>query len=98
VSTLDAVNIDRAAMEKVVQGILDMPMDSPDAPQSHGLLIVRHGKLVLEEYFHDQHRDMMQNTRSAAKSLTAIVIGAAMQAGVPLKLSSRRTSSRKSAP
>jgi CubicO group peptidase (beta-lactamase class C family) len=88
VSTLDAADVDRAAMEKLVQGILDMPMDSPDAPQVHGLLIARHGKLLLEEYFHEQDRDKLHTTRSAGKSLTAVLIGAAMQAGVPLKLSS----------
>lgn len=88
VSTLDAADIDRAAMEKLVQSILDMPMGSPDTPQVHGLLIARHGKLVLEEYFHGQDRDKLHNTRSAAKSLTALVVGAAMHAGVPLKLSS----------
>jgi CubicO group peptidase (beta-lactamase class C family) len=88
VSTLDAENIDRPTVEKFVQSILDMPMDSQDAPQFHGLLIARHGKLVLEEYFHEQDRDKFHNTRSASKSLTAVVVGAAMQAGVPLKLSS----------
>jgi CubicO group peptidase (beta-lactamase class C family) len=88
VSTLDAVDIDRATIEKLIQSILDMPMDSQDAPQSHALLIARHGKLVLEEYFHGEHRDKLHNTRSAGKSLTALVVGAAMQAGVPLKLSS----------
>jgi CubicO group peptidase (beta-lactamase class C family) len=88
VGTLDAADIDRATIEKFVQGILDAPMDSPDAPQVHGLLIARHGKLVLEEYFHGYHRDTLHNTRSASKSLTALVVGAAMQAGVPLKLSS----------
>jgi CubicO group peptidase (beta-lactamase class C family) len=88
VSTLDASDIDRATMEKFVQGILDMPMDSPDAPQVHGLLIARHGKLVLEEYFHEENRDKLHNTRSASKSLTALLVGAAMQAGVPLRLSS----------
>jgi CubicO group peptidase (beta-lactamase class C family) len=50
-------------------------------------LIARHGKLVLEEYFHGEHRDRLHDTRSAAKSVTAVVVGAAMQAGVPLKLS-----------
>jgi CubicO group peptidase (beta-lactamase class C family) len=88
VSTLDAENIDRPTIEKFVQSILDMPMDSQDAPQFHGLLIARHGKLVLEEYFHEQDRDKFHNTRSASKSLTAVVVGAAMQAGVPLKPSS----------
>jgi CubicO group peptidase (beta-lactamase class C family) len=88
VSTLDAETIDRATIEKFVQSILDMPMDSPDAPQVHAVLIARHGKLVLEEYFHEQHREKLHNTRSAGKSLTTLIIGAAMQAGVPLKLSS----------
>ena len=88
VSTLDAENIDRAAMETFVQSILDMPMDSPDTPQVHGVLIARHGKLVLEEYFHEQDRDKLHNVRSASKSLTSLVVGAAMHAGVPLKLSS----------
>jgi CubicO group peptidase (beta-lactamase class C family) len=88
VSTLDAENVDRATMEKFVQGILDMPMDSNDTPQFHGVLIARHGKLILEEYFHDQDRDKLHNLRSASKSLTSLIIGAAMHAGVPLKLSS----------
>jgi CubicO group peptidase (beta-lactamase class C family) len=88
VSTLDAESIDRPAIEKFVQSILDMPMDAPETPQFHGYLIARHGKLVLEEYFHEQHRDKLHNTRSASKSLASLTVGAAMQAGVPLKLTS----------
>lgn len=85
--TLDEADIDRAAIEKLVQKILDAPMDSVDAPEIHGILIARHGKLVLEEYFHGQHRDRTHETRSAAKSVTATLVGAALQAGAPLKLS-----------
>jgi CubicO group peptidase (beta-lactamase class C family) len=62
-------------------------MESPDTPKVHGLLLARHGKLVLEEYFHGEHRDKLHETRSAAKSVTAVIVGAAMQAGAPLKLS-----------
>ena len=87
-STLDAENIDRAATERFIQKLVDMPMDSTDAPQIHAVLIARHGKLVLEEYFHGEHRDKPHMTRSAAKSVTAILAGAVMQAGAPLKLSS----------
>jgi CubicO group peptidase (beta-lactamase class C family) len=67
--------------------ILDMPMDSVDTPQVHGLLLARHGILVLEEYFHGEHRDRLHETRSAAKSVTATIVGAVMQAGTPLALS-----------
>jgi CubicO group peptidase (beta-lactamase class C family) len=87
-STLDATNIDRAAMERFIQKVVDMPMDSTDALQMHGVLIARHGKLVLEEYFHGEHRDKPHMTRSASKSVTAVLVGAVLQAGAPLKLSS----------
>jgi CubicO group peptidase (beta-lactamase class C family) len=43
---------------------------------------------VLEEYFHGEHRDKPHMTRSASKSMTAVLAGAVMQAGAPLKLSS----------
>jgi CubicO group peptidase (beta-lactamase class C family) len=85
--TLEEVDIDRAAVEKLIQKIIDTPMESADSPQVHGLLIARHGKLVLEEYFHGEHRDKLHETRSASKSLTATVVGAAIHAGAPLALS-----------
>src|SRR5207247_887058 len=50
----------------------------------HGVLIARHGKLVLEEYFHQQHRDVLHDMRSAAKSLTSVLVGAAMLHGDPI--------------
>ena len=85
--TVEEVGIDRAGVERFVQQLVDMPMDTVDAPQIHGLLIARHGKLVLEEYFHGEHRDRLHDTRSASKSVTATLIGAAIQAGMPIDLS-----------
>jgi CubicO group peptidase (beta-lactamase class C family) len=87
-ATLDEVNIDREAIEKVIQTIVETPEAAADTPQIHGIIIARHGKLVLEEYFHGFTRDMLHNTRSASKSMSATLVGAAMQAGAPLKLSS----------
>jgi len=86
-ATLNEVGIDRAAIEKVVQGIINTPMESTHNLQVDGILIARHGKLVLEEYFHGAHRDKPHETRSASKSMTATLVGAAMYAGAPLKLS-----------
>jgi len=63
-----------------------MPMDSLNTLQIHSLLIARHGKLVLEEYFHGSDRHQPHNLRSASKSMVATLIGAVMQAGVPLRL------------
>ena len=87
-STLAATHIDRGGIERAVQWILEIPMDSGDAPQYDALLIARHGKLVLEEYFHGEHRDRLHNVRSAGKSVTSVLVGAVMQDQAPLRLSS----------
>jgi CubicO group peptidase (beta-lactamase class C family) len=84
--TLQEVGIDRATIEKYIQGIIDTPMESTHSPQIDGVLIARHGKLVLEEYFHGQNRDKLHETRSASKSMTATIIGAAMYAGAPITM------------
>jgi CubicO group peptidase (beta-lactamase class C family) len=86
VGTVEEVDIDRRGIEAFVQRIIDEPMDSVAAHEVHGILIARRGRLVLEEYFHGYHRDRPHDTRSASKSLTATLIGAAIQAGAPLRL------------
>ena len=86
VSTLEKEGIDRAAIEKFVQFLIDLPMDGISAHQVHSVLIARNGKLVLEEYFHGAHRDQPHDLRSASKSWTAMLIGAAMHSGVPIRL------------
>ncbi len=82
-------HIDQAAMERLVRSIVDMRMEEADAPEIHALLIARHGRLVLEEYFHGFSREKLHTLRSGAKSLTSTTIGAAMHAGLPLRLDSR---------
>ncbi len=86
-ASLEDVGISREGMSKFVQMVIDTPIDSVHASDIHGILIARHGKLVLEEYFHGEHRDKPHDTRSAAKSLTATLAGAAIRAGVPLEVS-----------
>ena len=86
VSTLQKESIDRAGIEKFVQFLLDMPQDGVSAHQAHSLLIARHGKLVLEEYFHGANRDQPHDLRSASKAWTSMLIGAAMQSGVPIRV------------
>jgi CubicO group peptidase (beta-lactamase class C family) len=88
-ATLTAERIDRPAMERLVQSIAEMKMDEPDAPEIHSLLIARHGRLVLEEYFHGFSRDQLHTLRSAGKSISGATIGAAMHAGAPIRLDSR---------
>src|ERR1043165_681481 len=86
VATLSEENISRDGIEKLVQSILDTPIDSVHAPIVESVLIARHGPLVLEDYFHGEHRDKLHESRSAGKSMTAMFAGAVMQAGAPPSL------------
>jgi len=87
-ASLEDVGISREGIQKFIQMLIDTPIDSVSSPEIHGVLIARRGKLVLEEYFHGEHRDKPHDTRSAAKSLTADLFGAAVKAGVPVSASS----------
>lgn len=88
VATVDEVGISREAITKFIRMIIDTPIDKANTLELHGVLIARHGKLVVEEYFHGEHGDKPHDSRSASKSLTSTLIGAAIHAGVPLEPSS----------
>lgn len=83
--TLEEVGISRAEIEKFIQMVSDTPMDAANAREDHGILIARHGKLVLEEYFHGEHREKPHDTRSASKSIGSDMTGAAIYSGIPIK-------------
>jgi CubicO group peptidase (beta-lactamase class C family) len=87
VATLDEAGISRPQIEKFIQMLSEISQDSITTPQLHSVLIARHGKLVLEEYFHGADRDTPHDLRSASKSWVSMLLGAAMQSGVPIKLS-----------
>jgi CubicO group peptidase (beta-lactamase class C family) len=82
VGRLRDVGISEDSIAAFVQRLVDLPIDSVYTPQTHALLIARHGKLVLEEYFHGEHADKPHDTRSASKTHATALIGAAMLAGV----------------
>lgn len=87
--TLAEAGIDEKAIERFIDELGAVPMDAIGASQVHAVLIARHGKLVLEEYFHGFDRRTAHDTRSAAKSLTSVMIGAAMRAGAPFDVSTK---------
>ena len=41
----------------------------------HSVLLVKNGKLVLEEYFYGYHRDRLHALHSVSKSITSILVG-----------------------
>jgi CubicO group peptidase (beta-lactamase class C family) len=80
--------IDRKGLEATIQMLIDRPIDSNDTPLVDALLVARHGKLVLEEYFRGQDRDALHALRSAQKSMVSVLAGAVMHEGGPLSVSS----------
>jgi CubicO group peptidase (beta-lactamase class C family) len=84
----EEAGIDRGGLEATIQMLIDRPIDSNDTPLVDALLVARHGKLVLEEYFRGQNRDTQHAVRSAQKSMTSVLAGAVMQKGGPLRVSS----------
>jgi CubicO group peptidase (beta-lactamase class C family) len=89
VGRLRDVGISEDSIATFVQRLIDLPIDSVFTPQTHALLIARHGRLVLEEYFHGEHADKPHDTRSASKTHVTALIGAAMLAGVRISPETR---------
>jgi len=89
VGTLQEADISLGPIRKLIETEIFPPPDSLHDVYVHGMLIARHGKLVLEEYFHGFNRLAPHETRSASKSLTATLVGAAIQAGGPLTVTSQ---------
>jgi CubicO group peptidase (beta-lactamase class C family) len=87
VASLEDVGLSQDAIRRFVQMLIHTPIDSFEAPEIHAVLIARHGKLVLEEYFHGFDGQQVHDTRSASKSLTAILAGAAIMHGEPVSTS-----------
>ena len=52
------------------------------APDTTSVLIARDGKLVYERYFNSGGREVLNNPRSATKSVTALLVGAAIDRGL----------------
>jgi len=86
VASLEEAGISQAPIRALIEQHFSTPPSSVRDIYPHGLLIARHGKLVFEQYFHGFHRDRPHDTRSASKSLTSVLAGAAIQSGLPLEL------------
>lgn len=84
VANPEDVGMSRDSLERFVQMLIDLPMDSLTSLQVHSVLVARHGRLVLEEYFHGYSRDLPHEMRSASKSTVSLVFGAATTAGIPI--------------
>lgn len=81
--------LDEAALTKMVQGLIGADPADRRPSLIHSMLVAYRGKLVLEEYFFGFNRDQTHDLRSAGKTFSSVLLGAAMRHGVDLKPQSR---------
>ena len=77
-SSLAAEGMDEARVSALVQKILDTDPRPQTAPLIQGLLIARHGKLVLEEYFYGFDKERRHDLRSGGKTFAGVLAGIAI--------------------
>jgi CubicO group peptidase (beta-lactamase class C family) len=70
ISSLDRENVDSAKIVKLIKNIL-----AGEFPNIHSVLVVKDGKLILEEYFYGYDRDDLHYLASATKSISSILVG-----------------------
>lgn len=83
-----SARVREASLELIVRQIASADPLTDSLPRVHALLVARHGTLVLDEYFHGYSEDRPHDLRSASKTMTSIMLGAAMYRGAPLSIGS----------
>lgn len=80
VASPEDVGLDRAPLEAMVNAILAQS-GAHDHAQTESVLVMRHGRLVLEEYFWGQSAANPHMVSSVTKSVSSILVGTAYDAG-----------------
>ena len=78
-ASLESVKLDPKPIAALVQSLQGATATDVHAPYIHALLIARHGKLVVEEYFHGHGKAQVHDTRSAGKTLASVLLGIALE-------------------
>ena len=77
-ASLDEEGLDAEKIKALMQGILN----GDDALKNiHSVLLVKDGRLVLEEYFYGTHRNHLHPIQSDTKSIVSILMGIAVEKG-----------------
>ena len=75
------VGIDESGLAALVNEIQRVNVSDPAASLIHSILIARHGKLVLDEYFFGFDKDTTHDLRSGSKTFASVLVGAAIRQG-----------------
>jgi len=74
------VGIDESKIAALVNGLTSAPQGLR-SPRIQALLVARHGRLVMDDYFGGFDADRPHDVRSAGKSVTTLMIGKAIESG-----------------
>jgi len=81
--------LDEAALTRMVQGIINGDPADRRPSLIHSMLVAYRGKLVLEEYFFGYEPDRTHDLRSAGKTFSSVLLGAAMRGGNDIRPESK---------
>lgn len=83
------LGINEQTLADAVRGVIDSDPTKQPPTLMHSMLVAYRGRLVLEEYFFGYGRDTPHDMRSAGKTFSSVMLGAAMSQGLPLTPESR---------
>jgi len=78
------LGVDEAALARAVQRIVDVDPSAQRAWLIHSMAIAYKGKLILDEYFYGNGPDIPHDMRSASKTFSSVILGAAMKEGAKI--------------
>jgi len=77
-SSLTEAGVDSEKIDELMHRIL---IGHDTVKNVHGVLLVKNGRLVLEEYFYGTHRNHLHPIQSDTKSIVSILMGIAVEKG-----------------
>ena len=84
VSSLEEQKVDPQKIRELMHQILNNNLRA-----IHSILLIKNGKLILEEYFCGYHRDLKHPVASVTKSVTSILLGIARDLGKKIVLNEK---------
>ena len=76
-ASLDAVGMEQDTIQTLIR-----LLNESEKRDFRGMVVIKNNKLVLEEYFHTYWRATIHDIRSAGKSITALLLGIAIDQGL----------------
>ena len=83
-----ATGMNEAPLAELVERIVRMDPAGDSTPLVHSVLVAHRGRLVLDEYFYGFTADRPHDTRSAFKTMTSLMVGAASDQSARLTVAS----------